>query len=601
MNISTLAMTFDNIHSAYRAGLNASALVEEVYRRISQVDDDGIFLLLRDKDAVRAEAEQLSRAELDDGSRPLWGIPYVIKDNIDAKDLATTAGCEAWSYVAANDAFAVAALRRAGALLIGKTNLDQFATGLVGVRSFHPPPINAIDPSLVPGGSSSGSAVAVAQNIVAFSLGTDTAGSGRVPAALNNIVGLKPTLGTVSASGVVPACRSLDTISVFALTVADAFNAYEVIAGYDEADAWAVPTPALAMTAVSADFTVAVPDAGSIVFEGDTIQQAAFAQSVEQLKSAGATVVPVDFEPFYEVARMLYEGAWVTERFCVLESLLNDNSDAVFPVTRQIVEAGRQLTAADAFRGIYKLKELARKVEPILADVDFLCVPSIPTPVSLADITADPVAPNSMLGTYTNFVNLLNLCALTIPAGLRDDGLPASMTLIGKAGKDADLASLALTLEAAIPRKLGATDTPLVVSQAQPAAAACDPTEISLAVCGAHMTGLPLNHQLTDLGARLLQATHTAAVYELYALSNAAVPKPGMLRVSSGGASVPLEVWAVPLARFGDFIVQVGSPLSIGTVELLDGASVHGFLVEASATEQSEKIDAAAGWRAYIS
>jgi allophanate hydrolase len=598
MNATSLSMTIDDINQAYRQGLTPEALIEEVYRRIAQVADDGIFILLRDKKSVCTEASQLDKADFQTEGQPLWGIPFVIKDNIDAQGLATTAGCAAWSYVAEQDAFAVAALRRAGALLIGKTNLDQFATGLVGVRSFHPPPLNAIDNSLVPGGSSSGSAVAVAHGLVSFSLGTDTAGSGRVPAALNNIVGLKPTLGTVSASGVVPACRSLDTISVFALTVSDAFAAYQVIASFDAADAWAVESNVASSLKHAKPFKVAIPDENSIVFEGDDIQRAAFNQSVEALKAAGADVQQVDFEPFYEVARMLYEGAWVTERFCVLEELLDTNPEAVYPVTRQIVEAGRSLSAADAFRGIYRLKELVRKVEPILEQVDYLCVPTIPAPVSLEQINADPVTPNSMLGTYTNFVNLLNLCAMAMPTGARQDGLPASMTLIGKAGKDADIAALALAIEADIPRKLGATDNDL-----QPVPVASTealPDHVTLAVCGAHMTGLPLNYQLTDIGATLLQQTHTAPAYALYALTNSSVAKPGMLRVADAGSSVPLEVWSVPRDQFGSFILNVGSPLSIGTVELIDGSSVHGFLVEASAVESAKKIDAAAGWRVYV-
>ncbi|MBU1304588.1 MAG: allophanate hydrolase, partial [Alphaproteobacteria bacterium] len=384
--MTAIALTIPSLRAAYAGGLSPRDIVEQVYARIAAVDDPAIFIHLLDKAEVLAAAEGLGNY---DPALPLWGVPYVIKDNIDAAGKPTTAACPAFEYVAKEDAFVVARLRAAGALLIGKTNLDQFATGLVGVRSPYGVPRNSIDPAIVPGGSSGGSGVAVGHGLVTFSLGTDTAGSGRVPAALNNIVGLKPTLGALSASGVVPACRTLDTISIFALTVADAYAVFSVANGYDAADAYARRFPAQALTAPPATMRVGIPDAASIEFFGDSVQAESFARSVDVLRQAGAEVVEMDFAPLYAVATMLYEGAWVAERYTVIADLLASNPDAIHPVTRKIITAAERLSAADAFRGIYRLADLKRLAEPALAGVDLLCVPTIPTFYTLADLEAD--------------------------------------------------------------------------------------------------------------------------------------------------------------------------------------------------------------------
>ncbi|MEP2439219.1 MAG: allophanate hydrolase, partial [Roseibium sp.] len=411
-----LPFTLTSLHTAYQDGLPARDVVEEVYRRIEEIADPGIFIHLIDKAELLEEAAALGSF---DPARPLWGIPFVIKDNIDAAGKPTTAGCPAYEFLAETDAFVVAKLKAAGALLIGKTNLDQFATGLVGVRSPYQPPKNAVDPAMVPGGSSSGSAVAVGHGIVSFSLGTDTAGSGRVPAALNNIVGLKPTLGALSASGVVPACRSLDTISIFALTVEDAYAAYQAAAGFDAADAYSRAIAAPPLSSVPPKLRIGIPDAASIEFFGDEAQAQSFAETIALLKDDGAEIIEVDFTPFYDVAHMLYEGAWVAERHTVLEDLMRDTPEVVHPVTRQVVGAALKLSATDAFRGIYRLKELARKTEPVMQSVDLLCVPTMPTFYSVADLEADPIGPNSRNGTYTNFVNLLDMCGLAVPVAPR--------------------------------------------------------------------------------------------------------------------------------------------------------------------------------------
>ncbi len=407
--------------------------------------------------------------------------------------MPTTAACPDFAYAAETDAFVVAKLKEAGAICLGKTNLDQFATGLVGVRTPYPLPRNALDPDIVPGGSSSGSAVAVARGIATFALGTDTAGSGRVPAALNGIVGLKPTLGALSATGMVPACRTLDTISIFAMTVADVWEVFDTAAGFDSNDAYSRKLPKPRFASPPPALRIGVPDPATLETFGDTIQADHFHSTLETLRATGATIVEMDFEPFYAVASMLYEGAWVAERVAAVGPRLTKAPDTLHPTTRAILEPGLKLTAVDAFQGTYRLKALARACEEQLAKIDVLCVPTIPTFVTMAEIAADPVGPNSRLGTYTNFVNLLDMCGIAVRAGARADGRPGSVTFLAAAGRDGLCAALAASVEAG---RLGATDwsrppAPLFMADV-------GPDEIALAVCGAHMSGLPLNRELTS-------------------------------------------------------------------------------------------------------
>jgi allophanate hydrolase len=580
MTPDRLDFTLPALRAAYAAGVSPADVILEALARLERAADPGIFLHLAPTAALLAEARALGPFDPD---RPLWGIPFAVKDNIDVAGMPTTAACAAWAYTPDRDAFAVARLRAAGAIPIGKTNLDQFATGLVGVRTPWPVPRNALDPAIVPGGSSSGSAVAVGRGIVPFALGTDTAGSGRVPAALNGIAGLKPTLGAVSATGVVPACRTLDTISVFAPDVADAWAVYGVMAGYDPTDAYARPIRVPPLPAALPAPCIGVPDSASLRFFGDAVQAASFAATIDALRARGARVMEVDFAPFYAVANMLYEGAWVAERHAVIEGLLAANPQAVHPVTRAIIGKATSLSATDAFRGFYRLAELRRACQPILASVDMLAVPTIPTFYTLADLAADPVTPNSNLGTYTNFVNLLDLCALAFPVAPRADGRPGSLTLIGPAGADARLVAEALRLSGA----------------AAPAAGPA-PDEIALAVCGAHMSGLPLNGQLTGPGGRFLRATTTAPTYRLHALAGGPPRRPGLVRVAEGGAAIALEVWALPRAAVGDLLAQIPAPLGLGTVVLADGSSVAGFLCEGAGLAGATEITAHGGWRAWL-
>ena len=591
--LSNLPFTLDALREAYTNGVRPEDVIDEVYARLEAVGDPGIFIHLRDREAVRAEAAALGAF---DPNLPLWGIPYAAKDNIDVAGIPTTAGCPAYAYTPEADAFVIARLRAAGALMIGKTNLDQFATGLVGVRTPYGAPLNAVDPQMVPGGSSGGSGVVVGHGAVTFSLGTDTAGSGRVPAALNNIVGLKPTLGTLSATGVVPACRTLDTVSIFALTVDDAYAAFAVAQGHDPGDSYSRRFAHRSLSAPPERPRIGIPDAASIDFLGDKVQEAAFARDVARLEAGGAEIISIDFEPLFGIARMLYQGAWVAERYTVIQDLLDTDPSAVHPVTRQIISAAEDMSAADAFRGMYRLSDLVRDAEPMLDAVDMLCVPTIPTFYSVADLEADPITPNSNLGLYTNFVNLIGMCGIAVPTAPRSDGRPGSVTLLAKAGEDALVASMARTLEAGCGRNMGATRHPVPLPSQLPKASA---DVIELAVCGAHMTGLPLNWQLTDLGGRFLRRAETASSYRFYALAGGPPARPGLVRTARG-SSVALEIWSLPKTALGTFIEGIPAPLGIGSVELSDGSWVKGFLCESAGVDGATDITDLGDWRAYL-
>ncbi|MEM7464023.1 MAG: allophanate hydrolase [Pseudomonadota bacterium] len=575
-----MSLTMSALRGVYSNNTTPSDIVREVYRRIEAVGDPAIFIHLRSMEEVLAEAAALPICS---ENQPLWGVPYVVKDNIDVAGIPTTAACPAFAYTPERDAFVVDKLRAAGALLIGKTNLDQFATGLVGVRSPYGVPRNAIDPEIVPGGSSSGSGVAVGHGLVSFSLGTDTAGSGRVPAALNNIVGLKPSLGALSARGVVPACRTLDTISIFAANVTDAFAVFKVICAEDTQDAYSKKFSAGEVSMCPPSFTLGVPDASSRKFFGDDVQAASFESNLVRFASLGAGIIELDFSPFYAVAEMLYEGAWVAERYTVVEELMRNSQHTLHPTTAKVIGKAEQISATDAFRGIYRLKELERVAQNAMTGVDMLCVPTIPTFFSIADLEADPLTPNSKLGVYTNFVNLLDMCGIAIPSEPRSDGRPGSVTLLAASGNDAQIASVAAAFagEASI-------DTP-----PQP-----HRDEIAIAVCGAHMSGMALNHELTSRGGRFLDATRTAPRYRLYALAGGPPQRPGLLRIEKG-AKIELEVWALPKSNFGGFLEGIPSPLSIGTVELESGAKTHGFLVETAGVQGADDITHLGSWRSY--
>jgi allophanate hydrolase len=435
------APTVAELLAAYAGGLDPAEVIAAVYRRIDFVGDPGIFISLVPEDHAAAAARALG--PFDPERRPLWGVPFAVKDNIDLAGLPTTAACPAFAYSPAASAPAVARLMAAGAIPIGKTNMDQFATGLVGVRTPYPVPLNSFDRGIVPGGSSSGSAVAVARGLVPFALGTDTAGSGRVPAGLNNIVGLKPTKGAVSARGVVPACRTLDCVSIFALTVEDAATIYQIVSWFDPEDPFSrkLPPPRLRREPVRG-LRVGVPNASSRVFAGDARASRAFDRAVDAMLSLGLALTEVDLAPFFAVGGLLYDGPWVAERYAAVGEFVAQQPEAAHPVVRQIICGGAQISGAEAFAGQYRLAELRRATEPVWAAIDILLVPTLPRPYRLAEALADPIGVNTELGTYTNFVNLLDLCALAVPGPPRDDGFPSGLTLIAPAGFDDGLADL---------------------------------------------------------------------------------------------------------------------------------------------------------------
>jgi allophanate hydrolase len=589
--------TIADIVAAHRAGrVSPKDTVARSFRRIRDHGDPAVFISLRDETDALAEAESL--ASKDAASLPLYGVPVAVKDNIDVAGLPTTAGCPAFSYRPACDATAVARLRAAGAIIIGKTNLDQFATGLVGVRSPYGIPRNPVRGDLVPGGSSSGSAVAVSAGLVPLSLGTDTAGSGRVPAMLNNIIGLKPSLGMISTAGVVPACRTLDCISVFALTVDDAVAALGVMTAPDPLDPFSRDRPLSALTAFPEGLRLGVPHPRQLIFFGDTEAEAAFNEAVVRFADLGAKLVEIDLEPFYETARLLYDGPWVAERYLVIRDLLASNPDAIHPVTREITIAGARPSAADTFAALYRLQGLRKVAERSFTDVDALLLPTAPTAYTTAEVLANPIELNSRLGTYTNFVNLLDMCGLALPSAMRDDGIPFGVTLLAPGGHDGELASIGRVFHADTELTVGAKGVPQPPLPALPTALRCD--EIPIAVVGAHLSGMALNHELTALGGRLLEAAKTAPDYQLFALDTTP-PKPGMLRIAPGtGVSIELELWALSASAFGQFVAAIPQPLSIGTINLSDGRKVKGFIMESAALDGARDISAFGGWRAYL-
>ncbi|MDQ0455803.1 allophanate hydrolase [Rhizobium paknamense] len=588
-----------SLHAAYAGGFTPAQMVEEVFSRLEAVGDPGIFITLADKQALLAEAQALG--SFDPVEKPLWGLPFAVKDNIDVAGLPTTAACPDFTTVPAKDATVVRLLKAAGALVIGKTNLDQFATGLVGVRSPYPVPRNALYPHLVPGGSSSGSAVAVAQGLVTFALGTDTAGSGRIPAGLNNIVGLKPSVGALSTAGVLPACRTLDCVSVFALSAGDAFAVFDSAARADAQDAYSRSLPQRPAMVKPPVLTIGVPAKADQEFYGDLAMQESYEQSLARLESMGHRIVELPFQGFFEVAQLLYEGAWVAERYQAVRGFFDEKPESFHPVTRAIYAGAKTLSAADAFAGFYRLQALKQALQPLIASVDLIVVPTAPTHYTLKDLEAEPIAANSRLGTYTNFVNLLDLCGIAVPTGARADGLPASLTLLAPFGKDGLAAALGDELHRATSDKLGATGWPL--PEPAPAAAVADAEMLPIVVVGAHLSGMPLNKQLTDLNARFLRAGKTAPAYTLHALANQTPAKPGLVYVgaeSGKGAAIDIEIWQLTPDNFARFVNMIPPPMCIGTLRLDDGTEAKGFLVEPAALENAIDITEFGGWRAWM-
>jgi len=555
--------------------------------------DDPAWIHILTTSELDKQLESLPAADVD--KFPLYGVPYVVKDNMDVAGLPTTAGCPAYSYIATEDATVVKRLRLAGAVVIAKANMDQFATGLVGTRSPYGAVPNSFDPNYVSGGSSSGSAVSVARGLVPFSLGTDTAGSGRVPAGFNNIVGLKPTKGRFSIKGVVPACRTLDCVSVFALTVNDAESVALVLEGYDAEDGYSrvVPQPA---TYFGRTPRFGVPQNPN--WYGDAQSEKAWQNSIKQFELLGVQIVPLDFSPMEILAKLLYGGPWVAERHAAISAFMSHSADKMDQTVRGIVEKASTFTATDAYSAEYRRAELARDIQAVMRTVDALLVPTAPTLPTIAQVKERPVEVNSLLGTYTNFVNLADCSALAMPAGLREDGLPFGITLIAAAWQDAALAQFGRYWEAETRWSLGATnrkprDVAMMGASAPPRG------YIRIAVVGAHLSGMPLNTQLTERNALFVESTLTANIYRLVHLPRTSPPKPGLIQ-SKDGSSIIVELWDLPLHLFGGFVELIAPPLGIGTLTLADGRLVKGFICEGLAAESASDVTVWGGWRAYI-
>ena len=594
--------------AAYLAGASARRWLGALCSDIGAPAEDPAWIVRTSLAEIEARVVELEALARECRTReallqrhPLWGVPFAVKDNIDVAGWPTTAACPAFARVAEQNATVVRRLLDAGAVLMGKTNLDQFATGLVGTRSPYGKPASVYDAQRISGGSSSGSAVVVARGDVAFALGTDTAGSGRVPAGFNHLVGLKPTPGRVSTAGVLPACRSIDCVSIFALTVDDAAAVLSLIEGTDEADAYShfVPGP----LALPGKLRIGVPL--QPVLDASCGYDAGWAQAREIALGIGATLVPMDFAPLHAVARLLYDGPWVAERYAVVQALLDSRPEALDATVAAVIGKARGIGAVDTFRAAYVLREAQQRLQAWWQQVDVLMVPTVPRHPRFAEVEADPIGVNAQLGLYTNFVNLLGWCALAMPAAITPAGLPFGITFITAGGGDAALARLGRSWQQAAQQTPGRVGRlPASGSSTSPASPAL-PTPrtvdtLPLVVVGAHLSGLPLNSQLTERGATLREATSTAPHYRLYALPNTQPRKPGLQRVKDGGAAIAVEVWDMPTAAIGSFLALIPPPLGLGSIELADGRHVHGFLCEAHALVGASDISHHGGWRRYL-
>lgn len=578
--------------AAYASGrLVPADTIAEVYRRIAKMGERPVWITL-----VPMETALEKAAAAPNG--PLYGIPFAVKDNIDVAGLPTTCACPAFATTPERSARVVELLEAAGAILIGKTNLDQFATGLNGTRSPYGIPCSTFNPDYISGGSSSGSAVAVAKGLVSFALGTDTAGSGRVPAAFNNLIGLKPAKGLISTRGVIPACRTQDVVSIFALTTADAAHVLPVAAIYDAEDPYArKPSRAPPISASAAGLRIGVPS-GPLEFFGDEESARLYSEAVVRAGKLGAHIVEVDFTPFASAAELLYSGPWVAERLAAIKDFAASSPSALHEAVRGIILGASSLPAVAAFEGFYRLAELTRQAEAEWAKMDVLLLPTAGTAYRISEMLADPVRLNTNLGRYTNFVNLMDLSALAVPAGIGANGLPFGVTLIARAFEEDRLAALGDALHRALPgATLGATGRPLGET---PPLVPAQRSTIQIAVVGAHLSGQPLNSQLTERQARLLKTTRTSPGYSFYALPGTKPQKPGLVYDGHGKGLIEVEVWEMDPVAFGSLVALVPPPLSIGTLKLEDGSGVKGFLCEAHAVRAAEDITETGGWRAWL-
>ncbi|SHL59684.1 allophanate hydrolase [Nitrosospira sp. Nsp11] len=603
----------------YASGeLTPSQMVEAVHAAIQ--DDTTVWIHKLPLETLRRYAREVEARgrTMDKGALPLYGIPFAVKDNIDLAGVPTTAGCPGFAYTPQRSATVVQRLIDAGAIPIGKTNLDQFATGLNGTRSPYGACCNTFNFDYISGGSSSGSAVALAKGWVCFSLGTDTAGSGRVPAAFNNLVGYKPTRGWLSTRGVVPACRSLDCVSIFALTADDAGRVLEVTASFDAEDIYSRERQggrgpdSATQRFLEHRFRFGIPRKDQSQFFGNREYERLFNEAIVKLQGLGGKSVEIDFGPFLEAARLLYEGPWVAERYAAIQQFFDSRSEQIIAPVREIIGSAKRYSAADAYNGVYRLNGLKRQTDRIWTEVDCLLTPTAGTIYTIQAMQQDPIRLNANLGYYTNFMNLLDYSAVAVPAGFQGDGLPFGITLSAPAHHDEALLHLAGRLQQAYALPLGATGIPLreevlpehllIRSSSEAPRSDQQPGHVRVAVCGAHLSGLPLNGQLISRSGRLVLSTTTSPDYKLYALPGGPPYRPGLVRVERNeqGTAIEVEVWELPTQEFGSFVAGIPAPLGIGTITLANGDIVQSFLCEGYAVADAEDISRFGGWRDYM-
>ncbi|TCS41026.1 allophanate hydrolase [Reinekea marinisedimentorum] len=589
------AVTVAATIAAYRSGQLTPAQHLKAKLAAARADSTNSWIALISDSQLESYLAALADHSAE--SLPLYGVPFAIKDNVDLAGLPTTAGCKDYAYQPESTAFAVEKLIQAGAVPLGKTNLDQFATGLVGTRSPWGATHNSFNPEYISGGSSAGSAVTVATGQVCFSLGTDTAGSGRVPAAFNNILGLKASKGRISCSGVVPACKSLDCLTLFAHTAEDLSLLLAVAGEYDVNDCYARPAmPAPTALSSLAGAKIGVPQAKQLAFFGNHSNEQLFGKALQSLKVLGAELVEIDFQPFLDAAKLLYEGPWVAERYAAIQEFFEQDASRCLPVIQTIIGGAQGKTAVDAFNAAYKLQQYKVICDQLLSQVDVMVTPTAGSIYTIDAVNADPITLNSENGYYTNFMNLLDYAAVAVPAGFNDSKLPFGITLFGPAGCDDALLKLAGQWQQSQQLPLGAT------GEALPAAAAIadGAALVEVAVCGAHLQGLPLNSQLLERGAKLKQATTTSANYRLFALAGGPPFRPGLIRDETAGRAIEVEVWQLPVASLGSFLAGIPQPLGLGKLELESGAWVTGFICEGYAIADAREITEFGGWRGYL-
>ncbi len=599
-----LDLGMERLRESYRRGdLTPQKLVESIISAADALEHYNIFIKPPSLCWIQPFIDCLKQKDLD--THPLWGIPFSIKDNIDLAGVPTTGGCPDFAYLPKKSAFAVQLLIDAGAIPIGKTNLDQFATGLNGTRSPYGVCHNSFEFDLISGGSSSGSAVAVAMGLSTFSLGTDTAGSGRIPACLNNLIGLKPSLGLISCSGVIDACRSLDCISVFTNSCDDANEVLDVAIRFDSEYSNSRELPYFNATRnyglADTKLTIGVIKKEQLRFFDNREYFKAYTQTLEVMIDRGFTLKEIDFRPFEEVGDLLYQGPWISERYITTEQIINHNPQSMYPVVREIIEPGGELLATDLFKAQYRLRELKIICERLMSDLDCLMTPTVGCYFTIKEMLDEPIKANTKLGYYSNFVNLLDFASVVVPTrliqGARDNFLPFSISLVGPCMSDRWLLSIANRVQSIFSLPAGNTD---YIRNNRENKLVSNPKSVDILVCGAHLSGLPLNWQLIERGATLKQVIDTAPIYRMYVIAGGPPLRPGLVRDEKKGAAIAAEVWSLPAENFGSFVENIPSPLGIGKVVLSNGLTVSGFICEPMGLEGAIEITSFGGWRAWL-